>query len=95
MTISGKMHICRAYGCNWRINEEFLMCYKHWQKVPAVLKASIYATMPKRGELPSIEYARTVRACINAVKALEYPAPADVSTSAADQLEGLSNADDR
>lgn len=80
--------VCRAYGCNTPIDERYLMCRKHWRMIPAVLQAAIYATMPKRGYLPSLEYAQTVRACILEVKRTEYPhtfAVEEGSQDAADQ----------
>lgn len=91
MQLSGNTHICRAYGCNWRINEEFLMCYKHWRMIPAPLQAAIYATVPKRGTLPSLDYAQAVRAAVLEVKRIEYPHTFAVEDVPAD--EGSQNAD--
>jgi hypothetical protein len=36
---------CCAFGCEERIERQFLMCTKHWKSVPQDLQRKVYATL--------------------------------------------------
>lgn len=42
-------HHCHALGCKASCPPRWLMCAKHWRKVPRDIQAEVYATVVKRG----------------------------------------------
>jgi hypothetical protein len=66
------------------------MCANHWAMVPPALRQAILDTVPQISEVPSIEYARNVRAAIDAIIAIE--AIEAIEQPHKDQIEGSNNA---
>lgn len=67
------LHRCRAWACEERVTAKYLMCYRHWRKVPKNLQSAVYAAYNTRnlGREQMATYVRTVRAATRAVAAVE------------------------
>lgn len=64
------VHRCHATGCNVQISPFLLMCLKHWNMVPQVMKKRVWLYYRKGQEIdkqPSPEYMRAQQAAIQAV----------------------------
>jgi hypothetical protein len=63
-------HTCHAKGCTMHVQPNYLMCSRHWRRVPADLKRAIWLTYRRGQEItkdPSAEYLEAMRAAIAAV----------------------------
>ena len=67
-------HTCHAYGCNTETKPELFMCFFHWRKVPAPLKARIWANY-RKGQCDDMritkKYGDAAKEAIMAVAKLE------------------------
>lgn len=67
-------HVCHAIGCDVEVPPKMLMCRAHWYKVPAHLRARVWATYRPGQEVtkdPSLEYIEAQRAAVDAVAKAE------------------------
>jgi len=63
-------HLCHAQGCKKAIPERFLMCRKHWRKVPRDLQRNVwrhYVPGQETRKDPSVGWLCAARLAIRAV----------------------------
>lgn len=67
-------HHCHAVGCMVLVSPRLLMCLKHWNMVPRLQQARVWASYRRGQEVtkdPSPEYLEAMRAAIATVASRE------------------------
>ncbi len=65
-------HLCHALGCMSNCPPRWLMCRRHWKKVPPDIQVEVYRTVKLRGTHIDVSWAPWWRAQAQAIAAVAH-----------------------